>query len=130
MLTPKFLEAMNGTLFVLVLFAATLFAVFIVGEIVKNGFRRSTLRYSISIFVFLVGEGIIRGWVWWWRHLQNIGADVRWMDGHPMLSIGAFTQILGVICIIRVFAPDGFGSYAWVGSALLAAGVVLGFVYI
>lgn len=123
MLTSRFLEGMNGTLFILVLFAFAMFALYITREIFANGFIRTRLQAAISIAVFLAGEAIIRGWVWWWRHQINAGADSSWMDHHPVLALGAATQIIGAVCMIRVFAPDPWGRNVWIASALLAVGV-------
>jgi hypothetical protein len=127
MLTPRFLEGMNGTLFLLVVFACVMFGIYIVREIRRNGFQRTRLQGAISIFAFMIGEAMIRGWIWYWRHTENSGGNVEWMLFNPILAVGAFVQILGVICVIRVFAPDQWGRNMWVVTSFLA--VTLGLVF-
>jgi hypothetical protein len=128
-MTPTFLEGLNGTLFVLLIFACFMFGIYIAREMIENGYQRTRLQAAISIVVFFTGEAVIRGWVWYWRHLENRSADISWMDHHPALLVGLFIQILGVICVIRVFAPDSWGRNIWFVSSLFAVGVVTAFMY-
>lgn len=130
MLTPAFLLAMNGTLFVLVLFTLLMFAVYVGREILAHGFDRMRLQAGISIAVFVAGEAVIRGWVFWWRRLDIVGADVSWMNNHPVLAIGAALQIVGAICMLRVFAPDHWGRNVWILSSLIAVGASTAFLYL
>lgn len=123
MLTPAFLLAMNGALFVLVLFTLAMFAVYLGREILAHGFDRMRLQAGVSIAVFVTGEAVIRGWVFWWRRLDSIGADAAWMTNHPVLAIGAALQIAGAVCMLRVFAPDNWGRGVWMLSSLVAIGV-------
>ena len=129
MLTSRFLEGMNGTLFALVAFACIMFGVYIAREVKRNGFSRTRLQGAISIFVFMVGEGVIRGWVWYWRHTENRGGDVEWMTRNPTLAVGAAIQIIGVICIIRVFAPDHWGRNMWIMTTFLSVVVATMFMF-
>nr|DAH82756.1 MAG TPA: GGDEF domain protein [Caudoviricetes sp.] len=130
MLTNGFLEGMNGTLFFLCVCCEMMFGIYIAKEIAKNGYVRARLQAAISIAVFVAGDGSIRGWVWWWRHQLNRGLDVEWMQGHPILMIGALIEIFGIMCMIRVFAPDSWGKYVWAIFAALSVFVAGGFVLI
>lgn len=130
MLTPQFLEGMNGTLFMLLIFACFMFGLYIVREMVVNGYQRTRLQAAISIFVTLSGEALIRGWVWWWRHIENTGGDAAWMGKHPVLLYGALIEIVGIMCVIRVFAPDSWGRNIWLVSTLVASGAATVFLYL
>jgi hypothetical protein len=130
MLTPKFFEAMNGTLFVLLLFAVVMFGVYSVREMIINGFSRTRLQASIACGVTFLGDAVIRGWVWYWRHLENAGVSNDWMEHHPTLVVGLVFEILGIICVIRVFAPDRWGRNMWVISTLVSIGVTTFFMSI
>lgn len=129
MINPKFLEGMNGALFLEIVFALVMFGLYIGREVLLNGFDRLRLQAAISIFVVLSGEATIRGWVWWWRHLENLGRSSAWMNEHPVLFVGATVQMVGMVCMVRVFAPDGWGRSAWFTSALLAIAVATGVAY-
>lgn len=129
MLTPRFLEGMNGALFIEVAFACFMFGLYICREVLRNGFVRTRLQAAISIFVFLSGEAVIRGWMWWWRHLENQGLSTEWMNHHPVLLVGATLQMLGVVCVIRVFAPDSWGRNIWFMSVVVAVAVSTAFAY-
>jgi hypothetical protein len=130
MLTPKFLEGMNGALFIELTFALIMFGLYIGRETLRNGFVRARLQAAISIFVVLAGEAMIRGWVWWWRHLENAGQSSAWMSHHPVLLIGASVEMLGVVCIIRVFAPDDWSRSAWFTSAVAAITIATALAYL
>jgi hypothetical protein len=130
MLTPTFLEGMNGTLFFLLMFACFMFGVYIAREAISNGYQRNRLQAAIAVFVFFCGEAMNRGWLWYWRHLENNGMDASWMMKHHVLLVGAMIQTLGVICVIRVFAPDAWGRNIWLISALVAIGVATAFMYL
>ncbi|MGY3387796.1 hypothetical protein ACVWW6_000387 [Bradyrhizobium sp. USDA 3311] len=130
MLTARFLEGMNGVLFFLLLFGCFMFGLYIAREVIRSGFQRMPLQAAISIFVLIGGEAVARGWLWWWRHLVNRGLDAGWMIEDPVLLVGAFVEILGIICVIRVFAPDHWGRNVWIGSSLFATTLTVLFFYI
>lgn len=130
MLTARFLEGMNGTIFMLLLFGCFMFGLYISRQIRESGFKRMRLQAGISIFVLIAGEAIERGWVWYWRHLQNGGQPADWMVNNPVLMAGAFIETLGIICVIRVFAPDHWGKNIWIGSAIFAVAMTILFFFI
>lgn len=129
MLTPRFLEGMNGTLSFLLAFGCIMFLAYISREIKENGFERTRLQGGISIFVLIFGEMISRSWIWWWRHLENSGDSADWMVRSPVLYIGAGIEILGIICVIRVFAPDKWGRNVWFVTTLLAVSLAVIFLF-
>lgn len=115
------LEGTFGTLFVLLVFAVFMFGLYIAREIKQNGFERMRLQAGISIFVLVTGMSIITGRIWWWLHSSPV------IVGKPVLHIGAVTTILGIICVIRVFAPDHWGRNVWIGSVLFAIAIAISF---
>lgn len=129
MLIARSLEGVFGALFVLLFFACFMFGLYITREIIRNGFQRTRLQAAISIFVMSAGAAIVNARVWWWCHLTNGGADAAWLIDSPFLLLGAFIEILGVICVIRVFAPDHWGRNVWIGSSVLAAAIAALFIY-
>ncbi len=92
-------------------------------EVLKNGFRRMRLQASIAISVTIFGEVIVRGWVWYLRHLQNAGIDTTFLTGMPSMMVpivGTLIEAFGMLCMIRVFAPDKWGDYAWLACGAIA----------
>ncbi|MGX1077173.1 hypothetical protein AB7M45_007783 [Bradyrhizobium elkanii] len=43
----------------------------------------------------------------------------------PVLLITALIQILGVACVIRVFAPDRWGREVWIFTTIVAAAIAV-----
>lgn len=130
LLTPRFLEGMNGTLANLLIFGAVMFSIYIGIEVKDNGFSRQRLQAGISILVLLVGDAMIRGYIWLYRYLENRGHDITWMKDHWFLPAGILVEIVGIICVIRVFAPDRWGSKLWLVSSLLAIALATVFSYL
>lgn len=124
MMMSRSLEGTFGTLFVLLLFACFMFGLYIAREIKQNGFQRMRLQGGISIFVLVGGMSIVTNRIWWWLHTTPV------FVGKPILHAGAFITILGVICVIRVFAPDQWGRNVWIGSSLFAIAMATLFFFI
>lgn len=129
-MTPTVLEAMNGTLFVLLVFACFMFGVYILREVWLNGFQRTRLQAAIAILVCFAGDGVVRGRVWYWRHCENLSLSPSCNEGRGLLLLGALIEIIGVVCIIRVFSPDNWGRNVWFISSLIAIGIATAFVYL
>jgi hypothetical protein len=118
LLPPKFAAGMNGALFIDLFFAALMFGTYIAHEVRINGYRMRA-KAAISIEMVLLGDLILRGWFWYWRMQANAGHSVAWMDTYPVVPIGMSIEMLGVLCLIRVFSPDNWSRQTW-----LAVGVV------
>lgn len=118
-LPPKFAEGMNGALFLDLTFAITMFGLYIVHELRHQGYRMRA-RAAVSIGVMLIGEAILRGWFWLWRIEVNAGRSVAWMDAWPVVPIGMSIEMLGVLCLIRVFSPDDWSRQTWLAVALIS----------
>lgn len=98
----KLLEGANGTLAFLLIFACFMFGVYMAREILENGVKRVRLQAAISLFVAFAPEAASRIWIWYWRHLDNRGADVDSMLHSPVLLITALIQ--------NSVSPASYGS--------------------
>lgn len=121
----KLLEGANGTLAFLLIFACFMFGIYMAREILENGVKRVRLQAAISLFVVFAPEAASRIWIWWWRHLDNGGVDADSMLHSPVLLVTALVQILGVACVIRVFAPDRWGRRVWIFTTIVAAAIAV-----
>ena len=128
LLPPKFAEGMNGALFIDLFFAALMFGTYIIYEFRLHGYRMRT-QAAISIEMMLIGEMILPGWFWYWRVLANAGRSTEWMNDWPVVPIGMGVQMLGVLCLIRVFSPDTWSRQTWlaVGIASVVVACVAAF---
>lgn len=116
---PKFAEGMNGALFLDLSFAIMMFGTYIVYEVRRHGYRKRA-QAAVSIEVMLLGELILRGWFWLWRIEINIGRNAAWMNVWPVVPIGMSIEMLGVLCLIRVFSPDDWSRQTWLAVALIS----------
>lgn len=118
-LPPKFAEGMNGALFLDLSFALFMFGIYIVFELRRDGYRMRA-RAAVSVFVMLCGELILRGWFWLWRIQINASHSVAWMDAWPVVPLGMSIEMLGVLCLIRVFSPDSWSRQTWLAVAVIS----------
>ena len=131
MLTSVFMEALNGLLFLLSATAVMVFGRYVLIEWQAAGHRfcgwPPKARAAFGILIVFIGEAIIRGWVWYWRHQLNNGDDVSWMTGYPVLLIGGAISAIGILCVIRHFSPEAWQNKAWLLTLLfgLAAGTLI-----
>lgn len=121
-ITPNFVEAMNGALFIDLTIALLMFVAFIRVELSTFGYRMRA-QAAISIMVLILGDAILRGWFWYWRSQVNDGLSVVWMDAWNVAPIGMAVEMLGVLCLIRVFSPDYWHRFTWLWLGLLAIAV-------
>lgn len=112
MLNPIFLEIANGTLAVSGLVLLAVFVRYMIGVQATERGRAA----AIAIAVFVAGETIFRGWVWWWRHQINDGIPVDWMREVPVPAIGLIVAMVGAFCMIRIFSFVRWPAWAWVGA--------------
>lgn len=117
---PALVEAMHGALCMLLLFAVAMFVTFIVHELLLAGYRMRT-QAAISILVLITGETVLRGWFWLWQRQLNDGLSIEWMSAWPVVPIGLAIEMVGVLCLIRVFQPDHWHRFTWLGVGLSAA---------
>jgi hypothetical protein len=87
------------------------------------------VQAAVSIEVMLLGEMILRGWFWYFRIMSDSGHSAEWMRAWPVVPIGMSVQMLGALCLIRVFSPDGWSRQTWlaVGMASIVVAWVAAF---
>jgi hypothetical protein len=112
MLTPEFLEGLNGTVAFLSLIGVVVFARFLYIGLVDHGFCVQrwprSMRGALGLFLMFTGESVIRGWIWWWRHQMNDGLDVSWMKSYPTIGIGAMLLLSGMAIVVSMFSPEAW----------------------
>src|SRR5687768_14745658 len=100
MIRSYFLEIVNGTMAVGGLLLLTVIGKYLLDE-------KSTLRgraVARAIGCFILGDTIIRFWLWIWRNRLNNGYDVEFFENVPVVLIGYIIAIIGVFCMLRVFS--------------------------
>lgn len=130
-LPPIFLEFINGTLLVLFVWVVFWFGYDIYSVSRTVGSWRRTYEESaasIACLVAFTGDSIIRGSVWYYRHLQNDGVDVNELEKITTLSIsvGVVIAIFGCGCIIHHLAPPSLGRLPWAIAVLTALAFGIG----
>ncbi|MEY9880510.1 hypothetical protein [Bradyrhizobium sp. USDA 329] len=55
---------------------------------------------------------------------------MNWDELRSILIVSTAGEILGIVCVIRVFAPDSWGRNVWLISSLIPAGLAAAFFYI
>lgn len=128
------LEAVNGAWFVLASCLLAIFLRYIAFELRRSlapwrvVWRRDDLFAAGALAIYFLGESIVRGWTWWWRHQINNGVDVTWMRDYPLLPFGATVAIVGGLFLVRAFTPAGCGHRAWLltgAAAAIVAGLLV-----
>lgn len=118
----------NLTLILLTLCLLVIIVRFMLTDLVHYGWVPDRLRGAISIGVFLGGETIRIGWVWLLRIVEYSGGNVKVLTQLPFIAlplVGTVLEIVGMLCMIRVFSPDDWGRYAWLACAALTLSLVV-----
>lgn len=89
------------------------------------------LKFAMSIFLLVAGDAMIRGPVWWWRHVVNHGGD-----GAPLYSSTLYVTTVGMVicawggvCAIRVMSPKRWRQWPWVMAVTAGAAFALYFTF-
>lgn len=111
----KFLEGFNAFLFVL---SAGAFLQFLRYMYLKRAEGYVYLRPAIALLMVWLGSTIVRGDVWWTRHLINNGQPTALHTWN--LILGGSLLGAGILCSIRVFSSDECGDRAWIITLICA----------
>lgn len=129
-LSPQFLEAVNGVLLAVHLAILLVFGRYIVEGLCEHGWHegRRQRNAAIGIFTLVAGDALIRGCIWTLRHLQNNGRDSEAlaMPGTIGTTIGVLICIIGGICVLRHFAPARLGPWPWIVTMVTALAFGIG----
>lgn len=132
-LSGRFLEVVNGVLLVIYLGIIWFFYRHVIDRAwsyrsmpFRAFLAQPDVEGALAVLMFTVGATLIRGPVWWLRHLENHGySGAALQDTMTVLiCIGLTLNVIGGIWIIRAFSPQRCG---WSGpAALTAAALVFG----
>lgn len=130
-LPPVFLELINGTLLVLFFWVVFWFGYDIYSVSRSVSSWRQTYEESaasIACFVAFTGDSIIRGSVWYYRHLRNDGVDVSELEKITtlLIAMGVVIAIFGCGGIIHHLAPPSLGRLPWAIAVLTALAFGIG----
>lgn len=127
MLTPQILEAINGTLLVIFLGLIFFFVRYIALEFMRPNLTWAQARRNraaaISMLMMFLGEALIRGHVWAWRHFE-LGESNRIINAG--VAAGVVVCIVGGVCALRHFAPDSWGNAPWIMVPLIGLAFGIG----
>lgn len=115
-------EAVNGFLFVVCLGLAIFFASYLFRRL-RNGARWADVKLGFALFTFVVGDGIIRLPVWYYRHQLDQGLSITdWtIDKYSaVICIGAIMAAVGGLCALRVSAPNYMRPWPWLITLIAA----------
>lgn len=114
------LQILNGYLAVTALCGAFIFLRYLVDQC-HLGYKE--LRPAIAILCMWMGEIILRSPIWWQRTLANAGFN----SAEPVLEllIGGFVVEVAFLCMIRVFSPEAWRYWSWLGTLIISTVVVL-----
>lgn len=125
-LSPQFLEAINGYLLVEFVVILYLFFRYIAQGIYTYGWEqgRRQRAAAIGVFTLILGDAIIRLSVWLWRHHVNTTGNISapaeaWVTVGT--TIGVVVAAIGGACVIRYFSPTRWGEWPWILSMVFGA---------
>jgi hypothetical protein len=150
-ISSEFLEAVNGTQFIMYVGVALIFIQYIaMGFIASihnefefyksptallNGVREgySTRKAAIGFLIFVLGDTLIRGSIWFMRHKLNDGEPIGKGDTGIftlLILTGAIIVIIGSICILRNISPAKWKH--WPAVIITATALIfgIGFAYL
>lgn len=133
-----FLEILNGIWTVLDMFLIGWFTYYIIvmykeldyfswRDAASNWWRDGLpahINAAIAIYVFAVGDTIVRGHVWLWRHMLNAGYHDFPLFLTPLV-LGGVISLVGLLCKIRIFTIYRLGNKAWISSLIVAVVLVI-----
>lgn len=131
-LPGAFFEAINGILAVMFAWVIAWFLYDVISVFRIYGLRRSFYEEaaaSIACLIAFAGDLLIRGAVWWLRHLDNDGLATQATRGLSLsvVAVGLLVSIVGCACIIRHLAPNQLGTWPWLLAVATALALGIGF---
>lgn len=86
-------------------------------------------RFALAILLVAAGDCLIRGPVWWWRHVVNHGGDGSFIYSYGIYetTLGMMICIWGGVCAIRMMSPKRWKGWPWVATIIAGATFALYF---
>lgn len=120
MLNPIFLEIANGTLAV----GGFMLLAVIARYLHSSSSTRPGKLVARAMAAFILGDVIIRSWVWLWRHQVNVGVDTIWMTKWPVPGVGLIVSMVGIFCMVKVLSGSHAPAWIWLGIVVLTIAVM------
>lgn len=117
------LELINATWAVVSFWLVFVMARYVLINVYRGDWSRPSVLLAKGLAVLFLGEGAIRGWIWWARAAQRDGANVAWMFTSNWLVAFAVIAIIGGVCVARVVSPEHWGHGRWLIPSGLALAV-------
>ncbi len=125
------LEFVNGSLFVVCVGMVLFIGWYLLARLTVYRFRvcpflrSSETKLALALLVFALGDAIIRGPIWYWRHLINHHGDASATDMTDLFTFiitdGAVLCCLSGIVVIRLMVSYRWGEWPWLFVACAAA---------
>lgn len=78
-------------------------------------------RAALSILLFMFGETLNRAWGAVLTVAFSLGYDIGSIESkYPVAFVGAIIAFLGILAKLRIFTPDHWGEWLWIGGGLVA----------
>ncbi len=113
-----FSEAINGFIFVLGVFAVGVFARWL---FVNRKDSYKELRPALAVSAVFLGETTVRFSFWIGRHETNVGLIPNEMLFYCMSIVGGAILAWGMLCCMKVFAPEHCSFRVWLYALIAAA---------
>lgn len=108
------------------MFVITVMYIYRTWQTKDEWYRFPGVRGAISIAVFVAGEILLRGWVWFslYREDESFAKNVTLSE--PTVAIlGCVLLSVGALCFVRVFSPPHWQPWGWVGSGLFSMTILV-----
>lgn len=108
------LEGVNGNFLALSICAVFWFSYYIWANW-KEGYI--FLRPAIALAAIFLMESVLRGNFWFARHTIN-GGNIHYQASSNVTIFSSLGCSWAILCVIAVFAPTKYRTFAWASSAL------------
>lgn len=126
-MNAQLLEAVYAAIVVGCAVAVVLVVRYLVIEVRKHGLERYRAQAAVSLLVLFTGQFAMAGSIWWVRYRANSGLPPDWFVTHQdwFIASSATVLLLGLLCYIRVWSPEKWGAWPWLGTAAVMAAFAL-----
>lgn len=119
-------EIVNGTWFVLSALMVIAFGVYIMKAIKERAgwYDDRGTQAAIALLCFTIGGSLRSGWIWLLLSCENdngVCSAVR--DAYWIMFVASAFAIVGGVCSIRIFTPEHWRPWSWLGAGVLAVAV-------
>lgn len=94
-------------------------------------YNDQSTQAAIALAFYFTGSTVMRSWVWVLLLIERRGDDQAFLGSRveiPLLA--ALLAVTGALCCIRVFSPEPWGRYFWIGTGIIAIAIPVGLHFI